>query len=83
MDHLFAAAVTVFPDENDPNPYFPTATQALFISFAYGELVEADQQRRKPLLANVRRKVLERSEYNTATGDPEKGMAYQSANCLP
>ena len=82
MDHLFAAAVTVFPDENDPNPYFPTATQALLIAFAYGELVEANQQGRKPLLANVRRKVLERSEYNTTTGEPEKGMAYHVRQLL-
>jgi type IV secretory pathway TraG/TraD family ATPase VirD4 len=81
-DHLTVMARTVFPADNDHQPYFPTATQGLFIAFAYGELVEAKQQNRKPLLADVRRKVLERSEYNTKTGEPEKGMAFYARQLI-
>lgn len=81
-DHLTVMASTVFPAEGDNQPYFPTATQSVFISFTYGELVEAKRQRRKPLLANVRRKVLERSEYDEQTGEPVKGMAFSARQLL-
>jgi hypothetical protein len=79
-DHLAVMAATALPEANDPNPYFPTASQAVFISFADGELVEARRARprRKPLLANVRRKVLERSEYDENTGEPIAGMAFHA-----
>lgn len=82
LDHLTVIAKTIFPADNDHQPYFPTATQALYISFAYGELVEAKRQGRKPLHANVRLKVLERSEYNDQTGEPEKGMAFSAKQLL-
>jgi type IV secretion system protein VirD4 len=78
IDHLIVMGKTIFPAENTPHPYFPTATQALYISFSYGELVEAKREGRKPLHANVRRKVLERSEYDTKTGEPVKGMAWHA-----
>lgn len=76
IDHLMVMAATALPAENDHQPYFPTATQALLISFAYGELVEAKRDGRKPLFANVRRKVLKRSDYDQATGEPVAGMAW-------
>jgi type IV secretion system protein VirD4 len=75
-DHLTVMASTILPAENDPQPYFPTASQSLFIAFCYGELVEAKGEKRKPLLANVRRKVLESSRYDRITGEPVSGMAY-------
>jgi type IV secretory pathway TraG/TraD family ATPase VirD4 len=82
-DHLSVMAKTVFPAENDAHRYFPTATQAVFISFSYGELVEAKRDgSRKPLLANVRRKVLERSEYDETTGEPVAGMAFHARQIL-
>ena len=77
-DHLTVMAATALPAENDHQPYFPTATQSLFIAFAYGELVEAKREHRKPLLANVRRKVLERSVYDEKTGEPTAGMAFHA-----
>ena len=77
-DHLTVMAATALPAENDHQPYFPTATQSLFIAFAYGELVAAKREHRKPLLANVRRKVLERSVYDEKTGAPTAGMAFHA-----
>jgi len=78
-DHLTVMAKTLLPAENDHQPYFPTASQALFISFAFGELVDALREGgRKPLLANVRRKVLERSVYDAKTGEPVAGMAFHA-----
>ena len=81
-DHLTVMGKTLLPAENDHQPYFPTASQALFISVAYGELVGALIENRKPLLANVRRKVLERSEYDANTGEPVKGMAFHARQIL-
>lgn len=81
-DHLTVMASTVFPAEGDHQPYFPTATQSVFIAFTYGELVEAKREGRKPLLANVRRRVLERSEYDQQTGEPVKGMAFSARQLL-
>lgn len=77
-DHLAVMASTTLPAENDHQPFFPTASQSLFISFCYGELVEAKREGRKPLLANVRRKVLERSTYDAKTGEPVAGMAWHA-----
>jgi type IV secretory pathway TraG/TraD family ATPase VirD4 len=82
IDHLTVMAATALPADNDHQPYFPTAAQGLFIGFAYGELVEAKRQGRRPLFANVRRKILERSEYDTATGEPIAGMAYHARQIL-
>jgi hypothetical protein len=81
-DHLAVMATTVLPADNDHQPYFPTASQSLLISFAYGELVETKQEGRKPLFANIRRKVLERSEYDQATGEPVAGMAFHARQIL-
>lgn len=81
-DHLMVMGKTIFPAENTHEPYFPTATQAVYISFAYGELVEAKRQGRKPLHANVRRRALERSEYDSKTGEPVAGMAYHARQIL-
>src|SRR3954454_7374622 len=36
-EHLDVMARTIFPADSDHQPYFPTATQSLFIAFAYGE----------------------------------------------
>jgi type IV secretory pathway TraG/TraD family ATPase VirD4 len=77
-DHLMVMGTTVFPAENTHQPHFPLAAQGLFTGFAYGELVEAKREGRKPLLANVRAKVLERSEYDRKTGEPVKGMAWHA-----
>lgn len=82
IDHLTVMAATVLPAENDHSPFFPNSAQGLFIGFAYGELVEAKQQGRKPLLANVRRKILERSEYDTKTGEPIAGVALSARQIL-
>jgi type IV secretory pathway TraG/TraD family ATPase VirD4 len=82
IDHLTVMAATALPAENDHNPFFPTAAQGLCIGFTYGELVEAKQQGRKPLLANVRAKILERSEYDTKTGEPIAGMAHHARQIL-
>jgi type IV secretory pathway TraG/TraD family ATPase VirD4 len=81
-DHLTVMATTTLPADNDHQPYFPTASQSVFISFSYAELVEAKREGRKPLFANVRRKVLERSEYDTKTGEPTSGMAWQARQIL-
>jgi type IV secretory pathway TraG/TraD family ATPase VirD4 len=77
-NHLTVMATTTLPADNDHQPFFPTAAQSLFIAFCYGELVEAGREGRKPLLANVRRKVLERSDYNAKTGEPTAGMAWHA-----
>jgi type IV secretory pathway TraG/TraD family ATPase VirD4 len=81
-DHLNVMAQTALPAENDHQPYFPTAAQSVLIAFTYGELVDAKRQGRKPLFANVRRKVLERSEYDATTGEPVTGMAFHARQIL-
>ncbi|MGA8614893.1 MAG: TraM recognition domain-containing protein [Xanthobacteraceae bacterium] len=75
-------AATALPAENDHQPYFPTACQAVFIAFCFGELVATAREHRKPLLANVRRKVLERSVYDENTGEPIAGMAFHARQIL-
>ena len=81
-DHLTVMAATTLPADNDHQPYFPTASQSVFIAFSYGELVEAKREGRKPLFANVRRRVLERSEYDDKTGEPTSGMAWHARQIL-
>jgi type IV secretory pathway TraG/TraD family ATPase VirD4 len=81
-DHLTVMASTILPADNDHQPYFPTASQSLFIAFCYGELVEARREGRKPLLANVRGKVLERSRFDAKNGEPVAGMAWHARQIL-
>lgn len=75
FDHLNIMAETAFPTDNAGETYFDLAAQSLDVAFTWGELREAKQQGRRPLKANVRWKILERSEFNQQTGEPIKGLA--------